>query len=40
MKVKYLYINNPLVNAIYIQSLSLLIITTNIDGQNGIIYFR
>ena len=38
---EYQYIDNPLIYAIYINSLQLLIITTNEDGQNGVImYYR
>ena len=40
MKRKYYYIDDPLIYAIYIRSLQLLIITTNIDGQDGIIYIK
>lgn len=41
MKRKYVYIDNPLIYAIYIHPLKLIIITTNEDGHKGIImYYR
>ncbi len=41
MILRYQYIHNPLIYAIYINSLQLLIITSNLDGQDGIImYYR
>ena len=39
MKREYRYISNPGIYAIYIKSLQLLIITTNTDGQHGIICY-
>lgn len=40
MTRKYKYIKNPLIYAVYIHPLQLLIITTNEDGQDGIIYIK
>ena len=37
MEIEHRYIEHPNVFAIYIKSLKLLIITTNLDGQHGII---
>ncbi len=40
MRREYFYIDDPNIFAIYIHSLQLLIITTNIDGQHGVIYIN
>ena len=38
MKKEYCYINDPSIFAIYIKSLKLLIVSTNLDGQQGVVY--